>query len=231
MGMKKILFTVTLLFLSIMSVNASTSANPSKISIENIKITIGKNIGYNEELEVKYSINPSDATNKNLVWSLTGIKKGITAVFVSAKTTTDKEGTVKIQLNNTTSNTVTLKLVVKQNGKTLSTTKLNVESKTQTIDRVVGEVKELISNLDEKINNRNYETNKESINKIDELLTNNEEIKELIDEDLLTKYNNVKEAVAKHEENSEKTFTIVISVVLVAMFITGMFLIFRKEGK
>ncbi len=229
--MKKILFTVTLLFLSIMSVNASTSANPSKISIENIKITIGKNIGYNEELEVKYSINPSDATNKNLVWSLTGIKKGITAVFVSAKTTTDKEGTVKIQLNNTTSNTVTLKLVVKQNGKTLSTTKLNVESKTQTIDRVVGEVKELISNLDEKINNRNYETNKESINKIDELLTNNEEIKELIDEDLLTKYNNVKEAVAKHEENSEKTFTIVISVVLVAMFITGMFLIFRKEGK
>lgn len=228
--MKKILFTITLLFLSIFTVNAATNSNTSKIAIENIKITIPENISYNEELEVKYSINPSDATNKDLIWSITGLKKGITAEFTNKNTST-ADGILIIKLNNTIDNTVTLKLIAKQNGKVLSTTKLDVESEDETLDRVVGEVKELITKLDEKINRKNYEENKTNIDKITEELTDNEKLDELLDEELLTKYNTVKDAVTKYEENTGKTFTIVISVILVAMFIVGMFLIFKKEEK
>lgn len=228
--MKKILLGIAMLFVAF-TVNATTGGKVSNIGIEDIKVTIPENIGYNEKLEVEYTINPKDASNVKLLWDVTGVKKGVTVEFVSEKETKSATGSFVVNINNTTEKEVTLKLVAKQNNKVLSTTELKVEAKEKTISRVTGEVTELITELDEKINKKNYEDNKDSLDKIETSLENNEEIENLIEEDLLTKYENVKTSLTEYEENQGKTFTIIISVVLVALFTVGMFLIFKKEEK
>ncbi len=228
--MKKILFGFLALLLSVVSVNAAVGSNVTNIAIDEVKVTIPESIGYNEELEVEYSITPSDATNLNLDWSITGIKTGVSVEIVNSETNS-KSGIVTISINNTTDKEVTLNLYAKQDGYTLSKTELKVETKDVTIERVTGEVEKLIINLDEKINKKNYDANKEALEEIEDALNNNEEIEELISKDLLTKYNNVKDTMTTYEENQGKTFTIVISIILVAIFVTGMFLIFKKEEK
>ena len=228
--MKKILLGIAVLFAAL-SVNASTGSNVTNIKIEDVKITTEENIGYNETLKVEYSINPTDASNLNLVWSISGLKKGITAEFVSETETKSANGVVAIKINNTLEEEVALKLIAKQNENTVSSTELKVEEKDTTIKRVTGEVEELILDLDEKINKKNYDANREAMDKIEEAFIDNEEIKELIDEDLLTKYNDTKTNISNYEESQGKTFTIIISIVLVAIFVAGMFLIFKKEEK
>lgn len=228
--MKKILLGIAVLFATL-SVNASTGSNVTNIKIEDVKITTEENIGYNETLKVEYSINPTDASNLNLVWSISGLKKGITAEFVSETETKSANGVVAIKINNTLEEEVALKLIAKQNENTVSSTELKVEEKDTTIKRVTGEVEELILDLDEKINKKNYDANREAMDKIEEAFIDNEEIKELIDEDLLTKYNDTKTNISNYEESQGKTFTIIISIVLVAIFVAGMFLIFKKEEK
>ena len=227
--MKKILFGIALLFMFV-SVSASTGTNEKNINIENINIILPEAIGYNENLEVKYSINPVDASNTNLDWSITGTKTGVTVSF-NKTSTTDSEGTIVVSINNTTDKEVTLKLVAKQNGKTVNTTELKVETKDVTIERVTGEVTDLINGLDEKFNKKNYEENKEALDKIEKSLNDNKEVEELLDEDLLVKYNDAQSLMTKYEESQGKTLTIIISIALVLLFIFGMFLIFKKEEK
>lgn len=228
--MKKFLLSLFILF-SFISVSASTGTNVSNIKIENIDVEVKENISYNDELSISYSINPRDAKNLKLVWNVTGIKKGITAEFVSGKNTSTYEGNIVIKVNNTLDEAVTLTLKAKQNGKVLSSTKLVVESKTQTIDRIEKEVNQLIKDLDEKINKDNYEENTKNIEKIDELLNDNSEIKDSIESELLKKYETVKEAVNTFDANSNKTFVITVSIILVIIFLILIVWIFKKEDE
>ena len=157
--MKKFLLTILVLF-AFVNVNASTNKKVNNIKIESIDVKVKENIGYNEELKVSYSINPRDAKDLNLTWSIEGLKKGVTASFVSSKKTSLSDGEVVIKLNNTLNKDVTLTLKASQKGKTISTTKLVVESEKNTYDRVTKQLNDLITNLDEKINNKNYDDTK-----------------------------------------------------------------------
>lgn len=228
--MKKFLLSLFILF-SFISVSASTGTNGGNIKIENIDVEVKENISYNDELSISYSINPRDAKNLKLVWNVTGIKKGITAEIVSGKNTSTYEGNIVIKVNNTLDEAVTLTLKAKQNGKVLCSTKLAVESKSQTTDRITKEVNELIGSLDEKINKDNYDENLKNVEKIDELLNNNSEIKDSIESELLKKYETVKESVNTFDANSNKTFVITVSIILVIIFLILIVWIFKKEDE
>lgn len=225
--MKKILLGIMMLFMCI-AVNASTGDDVKNIKIEDVKIEVQENIGYNEKLEINYTINPRDAKNLELTWSIVGTKKGITAEFENATTNTS-DGTLILTINNTTDKAVTLTINAKQNNKTYVSQKITVETKNTTIERVKEEVSSLINSLDEEITKSNYETNKESIDKITELLTNNTEVKELLDDEQLVKYNDVSETVANYKENN--TVVTVVSIVLIIIFSLLIFWIFKKEEK
>ena len=202
--MKKILLGIIALFMAV-TVNASTAENVTYIKIEDIKVTLKENIGYNEKLRIDYKINPLDASNTKLVWSVSGLKNGISAEFETNTETTKEEGTIKINLKNSLDEEVTLKLIAKQDDKVVSETTLKVEAKNTTIERVT--------------------------NEINDALENNSEVEELLDKDLLAKYEDAKVAMDKYEQIQGKTFTIVISIVLVVIFIMGMYLVFKKDEK
>ena len=213
--MKKILLGIIALFMAV-TVNASTAENVTYIKIEDIKVTLKENIGYNEKLRIDYKINPLD---------------GISAEFETNTETTKEEGTIKINLKNSLDEEVTLKLIAKQDDKVVSETTLKVEAKNTTIERVTKEVKEAINKLDTNLTKKNYEENKELLNEINDALENNSEVEELLDKDLLAKYEDAKVAMDKYEQIQGKTFTIVISIVLVVIFIMGMYLVFKKDEK
>lgn len=228
--MKKILLGIIALFMAV-TVNASTAENVTYIKIEDIKVTLKENIGYNEKLRIDYKINPLDASNTKLAWSVSGLKNGISAEFETNTETTKEEGTIKINLKNSLDEEVTLKLIAKQDDKVVSETTLKVEAKNTTIERVTKEVKEAINKLDTNLTKKNYEENKELLNEINDALENNSEVEELLDKDLLAKYEDAKVAMDKYEQIQGKTFTIVISIVLVVIFIMGMYLVFKKDEK
>ena len=225
--MKKFLLSIVMLFMFV-TVNASTKTTVKNIKIENIKVEVKENVGYNEELKINYSINPRDAKNLNLSWNVLGLKKGITVEFVNGKTTKDADGVVALKINNTLNEKVNLTLTGSQNGKVLVSSKFTVETKDKTEKRVTNELNDLITNLDEKLNNKNYEENKEAVEKIDELLKNNSELKDKISSDLLTKYNTVKENVEGYKPNN-KGVVIGVSAGLAAAFSGLLYWIFKKE--
>ena len=167
--MKKILLGIIALFMAV-TVNASTAENVTYIKIEDIKVTLKENIGYNEKLRIDYKINPLDASNTKLVWSVSGLKNGISAEFETNTETTKEEGTIKINLKNSLDEEVTLKLIAKQDDKVVSETTLKVEAKNTTIERVTKEVKEAINKLDTNLTKKNYEENKELLNEINDAL-------------------------------------------------------------
>lgn len=228
--MKKFLLSLFVLF-SFITVSASTSGNVSNIKIENIEVKVQEKIGYNEELEISYSINPRDAKNLNLTWEVSGTKKGVTVEFVSSNSTSSSDGIVTIKINNTLDKEVELTLKAKQNGKVLSSTKLLVETKEETNTRVISEVTALINKLDEKITNDNYEDNLDMVNEIDELLEKNSEIKDEIEDELLEKYETVKTLVNDFDVNGNKTFVLIVSIILVVIFSVLIIWIFLKEDE
>lgn len=227
--MKKVLVGLLILF-SFVSVNASSNSSVKNIKIENIKVEIKENVGYNDELKINYSINPRDAKNLNLVWSVLGIKKGVTATFTNGNKTTESDGTIVLKLDNTLSSDVTLTLVGSQNGKTISSTKFVVENKEKTVERVTKEVNDIINNLSEDIDKDNYEETKENIEKAEELLENNSEAKENIKQDALDKLNEVKTNVESYKANN-KAVTVGVSIGLAAIFSGLLYWIFKKEEK
>ena len=226
--MKKILLSLLMLF-AFISVNASVNTTTSNVKIESVDVNVQENIGYNEELVVKYSITPRDAKNLNLVWDVTGIKKGVTVEFVGSKNTNTADGEVVLKINNTLDKEVTLTLRAKQNGKVLTSTKLVVETKEETVERVVTEIENLISSLDEKINNKNYDSNKATVEKIEELLKNNALVEESVDSDLLDRYDAISETVNNYEVSNNKTFVLIVSILLIIVFAVLIFWIFKKE--
>lgn len=228
--MKKFLLSLFVLF-SFVSVNASTNTTVSNIKIENIEVNVRESIGYNEEIEISYSINPRDAKNLNLVWEVIGTKKGVTVEFVTSNSTNTADGSVTIKVNNTLDKDITLTLRAKQNGKVMSSTKFTVETKEETISRVTTRVSELINSLDEKINKNNYEENLEAIEEITELLENNPEIEDELDKELLQKYEAVKTLVNEYDVDSNKTFVLIVSVILVVIFSVLVIWIFMKEDE
>ncbi len=228
--MKKFLLSLFVLF-SFITVSASTSGNVSNIKIENIEVKVQEKIGYNEELEINYSINPRDAKNLNLVWEVSGTKKGVTVEFVSSNSSNTSDGTITIKINNTLDKEVELTLKAKQNGKVLSSTKLKVETKEETNTRVISEVTDLINKLDEKITNDNYEDNLDMINEISDLLEKNSEIKDELEDELLEKYETVKTLVNDFDVNGNKTFVLIVSVILVVIFSVLIIWIFLKEDE
>lgn len=228
--MKKFLLSLFVLF-SFVTVNASTNATVSNIKIENIEVKVQESIGYNEEIEISYSINPRDAKNLNLVWEVIGTKKGVTVEFVSSNSTNTADGSVAIKVNNTLDKDVTLTLRAKQNNKVVSSTKFTVETKEETISRVTTRVSELINSLDEKINKNNYEENLEAIEEITELLESNPEIEDELEDNLLQKYEAVKTLVNEYDDSSNKTFVLIVSVILVVIFSVLIIWIFMKEDE
>ena len=223
--MKKLLLIVFMLF-TFVTVNAAVGTNTSNIKIENVNVTVNEKIGYNEELKVKYSINPRDSKNLNLVWTVEGLKKGVTAEFVSGKITKESDGEVVIKVNNTLDKDVVLTLKATQNGKVLSTTKLNVETKNNTIERVQKEVEALVSGLDTKVGKNNYENTKAAVERVEELLKNNEEVK--LNDEQKAKYEEVKTSVEKYNPEN-KALIIGVSVGLAVIFSLLLFWIFKKE--
>ena len=123
--------------------------------IENVEVKASEKVGYNEELKIYYSINPRDAKNLELNWSIEGLKSGITAEL-NKKATNDSDGELIIKINNTLDKDVELILKASQNGKVYSTTKLNIENKDNTIERVKEQINDLISNLDETLDKKSY---------------------------------------------------------------------------
>lgn len=226
--MKKVLLSLIALF-TFVNVNASMKTDVKDVKIENIKVEVNEKVGYNEELKIKFSINPRDAENLNLTWEVSGLKKGITATFVNGKTTNVSDGEVTLKLENTLDKDVKLTLKATQNRKVLYSKDLTIETKNNTIERVTNEVNELIEKLDEKINKNNYDDNKEIVDKIEELLKNNSEVKEKISTDLLTKYDNIKDKVDNYNDN--KNVIIGVSIGLAVVFSGLMFWIFKKEEK
>lgn len=228
--MKKFLLSLFVLF-SFVTVNASTNATVSNIKIENIEVKVQESIGYNEEIEISYSINPRDAKNLNLVWEVIDTKKGVTVEFVTSNSTNTADGSVTIKVNNTLDKDITLTLRAKQNNKVVSSTKFTVETKEETINRVTTRVSEIINGLDEKINKNNYEENLEAIEEITELLENNPEIEDELDKELLQKYEAVKTLVNEYDVDSNKTFVLIVSVILVVIFSVLVIWIFMKEDE
>ncbi|MBQ1813002.1 MAG: hypothetical protein II119_03555 [Bacilli bacterium] len=226
--MKKVLvFLIALL--SVVSVNASMKTDTKNIKIENVKVEVSEHVGYNEELKIKYSINPRDAKNLELNWEISGLKNGVKATFVNGKTTKEADGEVVLKVENTLDKDVKLTIKATQNKKTYFTKELVVETKNNTVERVTKEVNGLIEELDEKLNNKNYESNKEIVDSIEELLEKNPEVKDKISSDLLVKYDNAKASVDNYKDN--KNVIIGVSVGLAVVFSGLMFWIFKKEEK
>ena len=83
----------------------------------------------------------------------------------------------------------------------------------------------------QKINRNNYEENLERVEEITKLLENNPEVKDELEENLLNKYEAVKTLVNEYDAESNKTFVLVVSVILVVIFSILVIWIFMKEDE
>lgn len=226
--MKKFLLSLVML-LSVVSVNASTGSSVSNIKIEEVKIITEEKVGYSEEIKVSYSITPRDAENLNLTWEVKGVKKGITVEFISSNKTSTADGEIIVKVDNTKDEEVTLTLNAKQKSKVLAKTDIVVESKNDTVSRVTEEVENLILNLNEKTNNNTYDDNLKIVEEVEELLDKYPEVTDSIDSELLEKYEMIKVSVEEYEPTNNKAFIIGVLVILLAVFSTMIFWIFKKE--
>lgn len=225
--MKKVLvFLVALL--SVVSVNASMKTNVKNIKIEDVKVEVNEKVGYNEQLKIKFSINPRDAKNLELNWEVSNLPKGVTATFVENKTNV-ADGEVILKVNNTLDKDVKVTVKAIQNKKVYFSKELTLETKDNTVERVTNEIISLIGKLDDKVNKSNYDNNKEVVDKITELLENNPGVKDNIATESLTKYDNAKTAVDNYKDNNGVILG--VSAGLTIVFAGLLYWIFKKEEK
>lgn len=222
--MKKILLFVTMMLLAV-SVNASSKPSTKEIKVENVKIEIADKVSYDGEVKVNYSINPKDAKNLNLVWSVK-TKSGV-KVEIDNKNTNTADGTITLKVSNTNKNNSSFTISAKQGNKEFISKKVVVESETESVKRITEEVNALIDGLETDINKDNYEEIKENVNKIEEMLKD-EKVKEQIKEESLTKYEEVKTSVNEYKPSNNLLITI-ITIVLIIIFTGLLFWIFNKE--
>ncbi len=223
--MKKV-FVFLVALLSVVSVNASMKTNVKNIKIEDVKVEVNEKVGYNEELKIKFSINPRDAKNLELNWTVSTLPKGVTATFVENKTNV-ADGEVVLKIDNTLDKDVKVTVKATQDKKVYFTKELTIETKNNTITRVTDEVMNLISKLDEKVNKKNYDSNKEVVDKIGELLNNNPEVKDNLATEFLNKYDNAKVEVDNYKDNNKVILG--VSAGLAVVFAGLMYWIFKKE--
>lgn len=225
--MKKIL-VVLIALLSTISVQAS-SFNPN-VLLEDIELKNYSIAAYEGVLEIEYKLVPLDADDKNVTWSISGVKDGVSAIFKDGNVTKTSSGKMKLELKNTTNEVVTLVLNVKS-GKISKSVEIKLENKNTTEDRVreesIEKVEELITNLPTKVTKDNYEEVRDSIMEIKRLLEEND-IEDEIESSSLDKYEIVNEELTNFERNGN-TGTIIIVVILVLSFVLGLYLIFKKE--
>jgi ElaB/YqjD/DUF883 family membrane-anchored ribosome-binding protein len=232
LGMKKFLLGLVIMFISIASVNAASSGS-EPIVLEDIEIKNYEVASFEEVLEVEYKLIPSDVENKTITWSISGLVKGVTATFVDGNKTNEASGKISIEFKNTTEESKTVKLTAKS-GSVTKTVEVKIEVEEDTDNRELLEAKEevesLINDLPESIDSSNYDSTVALIEDIESILDSKEEVKDLLDAELLNKYDEVVAEVNSYVE--ENNFgTIVIIVILALSFLLGLFMIFKKEGK
>ena len=198
------------------------------IKMENVKVEVNEKIGYNEEVKVKYTVNPRDAKDVNLMWSIVGLEDGVTVDFVSSSTTNSSDGEIVLKVNNTLDRDVVLTLKALQKGEVYGKVDLNIQSRANTSERVTKELDELIGSLDEEINNDNYEDNKSIVEKVDKLLRENPDLR--LGDELNNKYLAAKESVNNFKPEN-KGVVIGVSAGLAAAFSGLLYWIFKKESK
>lgn len=232
--MKKVVLVFLVMFISLVSTNASTGNVPSGIKLEDIKITSKDVVSYNGAIEVEYELIPRDADSKDIIWSVSTLESGVTVNFVDGNKTNKSSGKMGIQFKNETKEVVKV-FVTAKNGNVSKKFEVSIESEEATTERVTTEnvkkIEDLINELPKEVNNSNYNEVESNLEKIDSLIYENKDIEKLIDEELIDKYDYVIEKFEEYEENSQTIVTIVTIVLLVLSFILGLFVIFKKEKK
>jgi hypothetical protein len=229
LGMKKFLLGLFVMFTFIASVSAASGG--SYIYLEGIELKNYETAPYNGVLEVEYKLVPVDANNKTVTWSVSNLKQGVTATFTNGNKTSNGNGKISIQFKNETEEVVTVKLTAKA-GNITKTVDVKVENEKATNERetteAVNKIEKLIEDLPKSIDSKNYDSVGEILEEIKDLIESKEDLEELIDSELLSKYNNM---ISEYEsyEGENNTGTIIIIIVLGLSFLLGLFLIFKKE--
>ncbi len=227
--MKKFLLGLFVMFTFIASVSAASGG--SYIYLEGIELKNYETAPYNGVLEVEYKLVPVDANNKTVTWSVSNLKQGVTATFTNGNKTSNGNGKISIQFKNETEEVVTVKLTAKA-GNITKTVDVKVENEKATNERetteAVNKIEKLIEDLPKSIDSKNYDSVGEILEEIKDLIESKEDLEELIDSELLSKYNNM---ISEYEsyEGENNTGTIIIIIVLGLSFLLGLFLIFKKE--
>lgn len=225
--MKKVFLAIFMMFIFV-TVNASVKPEDEIIKMESVKLEVNEKIGYNEEIKVKYTVNPRDSKDVNLMWSIVGLEDGVKVDFVNGSTTNSSDGEIILKVNNSLDEDVVLTLRATQKGEVYGKVDLNIESRANTSERVVKELDELIGSLDEEINEDNYDDNKSIVEKVEKLLKENPDLK--LGEELNAKYVVIKDKVNDYKPEN-KGVIIGVSAGLAAAFSGLLYWIFKKENK
>lgn len=231
--MKKVLLVLLVMFVSLMTVHASTSSS-STIKLEGVNITADSTVAYNGTLDVKYDLNPVDADNKNVTWSVSNLVEGVTATFVDGNTTNASTGNLKISFSNATSDVQKVTLTAKDStNNELKSIEVSVQTKdaTTNLENKAKEIENLISKLPEEITSNNYDDVNKKLNDIEKILNANVGVEDFVSKDSITKYDDMVNKFASYKNKSITMGTIVTMVILGLSFIFGLFIIFKKEEK
>lgn len=231
--MKKYLLGLSIIFLFLVSVDASTGANNLKIKLEDVVIKSNSYVEYNGILEIKYEIKPSDADNKELIWSYSDNEK-VEVIFINGNKTSKVSDTLKIDINNETEKTVKMNIIVKS-GSFKKSIVIFAESKSATLERnekvEIDKVESMIKKLPSEITEENEETTENNIESIKSIFSKNKELKSKINADLIDKYELAIDEYKNYREICEISGTIIIIVMLGITFIICSCIILKKEKK
>ncbi|MDD4832030.1 MAG: hypothetical protein PHR09_04190 [Bacilli bacterium] len=230
--MKKLILGFVALFAFGLSVLAADNDN-ELIELKEIKISNYEVAPFDGKLEINYELVPNDVENKNIVWTISGLKQGLIVEFEGESKTNKAVGTIVLIVKNDNEDISTVKLNAKS-GDISKSVSIKVENETTTEDRykkdVVEDIEKLIEdakNIDEK----NEEAIEKAIKNID-IMLKNEDVKNAVDKDLLEDYDGIKEKFDTYKEEDNKDYAkTVIIVGLVLAFLFGIYMIFKDNNK
>jgi len=230
--MKKIVFGLIALFVLTVSVLAADNT-VEKIVLKDIKITNYELAPFDGTLEINYELVPNDVENKEVVWSISGLQKGVTAEFVGDYKTNKAVGTIVLKIKNGNETSSTLKLNAKS-GSISKLVSVQIENQIATEERykseVVKEIEALIKEAKE-IDSKNEKAIEKAINKIDVMLKN-EEVRKSVKKELIDDFNVIKAnyEAYKNEDKTDYTKIAIISGLALA-FLFGLYMIFKSNKK
>lgn len=230
--MKKLIIGFVALFAFGMSALAADNEN-EKIELKEIKISNYEVAPFDGKLEINYELVPNDVENKNIVWTISGLKDGLIVEFEGESKTNEAVGTIVLIVKNDNEDISTVKLNAKS-GNVSKSVSIKVENETTTEDRYKKEVVEEIEKLIEDaktIDEKNEEAIEKAIKNIDVMLKN-EAVKETVDKDLLEDFDGIKEKFETYNKEDNKDYAkTVIILGLVLAFIFGIYMIFKDNNK